>query len=298
MSLCLGAAARAQSMFIVYCDSGIAWRVGEHDHEFERARIEQNYAIDVQNAKDRYSNAVNAINSSGISGGEYTDEMNYANQQLQNDLQAATDRRIASYDAIYPHRWDEFGNYPEFVLVGYSGPCHFCSLYLSGGTISWFSFLLPYPGYNKPCLFGWHWGDHHGFREIQPARAAFRANTERRLGVKSRNAVDLAFHNANRFVQTRHRSDLGRTQNDDVKFLSDHHVPPARNSNVGHIVRDANNNPPRRTTGNSSSRGNSGNSNSRGSSRGSSGGSSGGNRGGSSGGGSRGGGGGGRDKGH
>ncbi len=250
--LFVGAPAKAEQFYIVYSDSGIAWRIGFHDHESQRAIIEQQYAIDIQNAKNRYANAVDDINRSGISGPDYTDEMNVANQQLQDDLLVASNRRIDAYDSIYPNRWNDFGRYPDFVLVGYTGPCRFCAVNMVGLTLDWFSFLLPYPGYNKPCLFGWHWGDRHRWQDIQPARAAFRANTERRLH-RNQSAVDIAFHNANRFVQTRHRSENGRTQNDDVKFMSDHHVPPPSNPNAGRIAHNANSNP--RGNRNSNSRG-------------------------------------------
>ena len=216
--------ARAQQMFILYDDSGIAWRIGQHDHENERRQIELDYAQDVLNAKDDYNAAVDAANQSN----DQQDMLLAASQRLQNDLQAAEDRRISRLDGLYPNRWNDLNNYPDLILVGYGGPCHFCAIDIVGNSIGWLSFFLPYPGYSKPCLFGWQYGQRHQFGDVRIARTAYRSRFEANLRLHPSTPADLAFHNANRFVQTRHRSDQGHTQADDVKFMSNNHLPPAR----------------------------------------------------------------------
>jgi len=300
MALTVPGLARAEQFFVLYCDSGIGWRIGQHDREVERRQIELNYAQDVLNAKDDYNAAVDAANQSN----DQQEMLLAASQRLQNDLQAAEDRRIAALDSLYPNRWNEIGNYPDLILVGYGGPCHFCSLDIEGGAIAWLSFLLPYPGYSRPCLFGWQYGARHQFGELRTARAAYRSRYDANLRLHPRTPADLAFHNANRFVQTRNRSNQGHPQNGDVTFMSNNHLRPAR-SNPPSLPRAATHTPIQRggtgappsyaprATVRSTGRGNTGGSTGRrntGGSSGGRGGSSSGGRGGSGGGGSGGGG--------
>jgi len=214
----------ADQFYILYCDSGIAWRIGLHDRENERRQIELDYAQDVLNAKDDYNAAVDYANRSD----DQQDLLNAASQRLQDDLQAAEDRRISRLDNLYPNRWRDIGNYPDLILVGYGGPCHFAAIDIEGGGISWLSFFLPYPGYSKPCLFGWQYGQRHQFGDVRVARNNYRLRFDANQRIHPQTPADLAFHNANRFVQSRHRSDQGHTVSGDVNFMSRNHLPPAR----------------------------------------------------------------------
>ena len=224
MALTVPGVARAEQFFVLYSDSGIGWRIGQHDREMERRQVELNYAQDVLNAKDDYNAAVDAANQ----GNDQQEMLLAASQRLQSDLQAAEDRRIAAMDALYPTRWDEISNYPDLILVGYGGPYHFCSLDIEGGALAWLSYFLPYPGYSKPCLFGWNYGARHQFGDVRIARANYRTRYEANLRLHPSTPADLAFHNANRFVQTKNRSNQGHTQSGDVTFMSKNHLPPAR----------------------------------------------------------------------
>lgn len=220
--------ASASTIFVLYTDSGVGWVIGMHDHEMQRAQIEADYAHDVAVAKDDYNAAVDAANYADATPEARQELMLAAEHRLEDDLQAAEDRRIALLDSIYPHRWRDFSHYPELVFVGYSGPCHFCQIDIEEGDIVWGAFWQPYPGFMGSCPFGWRWGEHHQFTEFAPARAAYRARFLAGKGARPRSAADVVFRTANRWVQTHHRSDTGHPQRGDINFLSQHQLQPQR----------------------------------------------------------------------
>ena len=211
--------------FVYYTDSGIAWRIGLHDHDAARAHIEREYEWEVHLARQDYEDAIYQADDPNNSDWDRHEMRLAAQERLDDDLQAAEDRRIERLDHLYPHRrWHDFYRYPNLLFVGWRGPCHFIELDigLGGLDISWCSFLDPYPGCTYPAPFGWGWGGRHPYRDFVHDRDAYRNHF---LAERPQPGIDAAYRQANELTFARHRIALGRPVASDPPFVRNHPRP-------------------------------------------------------------------------
>jgi len=147
-------------------------------HELDRQAIEEDYSAAVRDAQKHYDTDMASIRDEEAkdSGTVHQVDRDAVQQNLEQEIGEAADKREAAMVSIYPQVDYVRASHPQFA-VDQDGPYHVVGVNTAPtGEYVEVIYYRPYPMYVDVCPFGWFWGRPYAYSAFEVQFGLFHAS--------------------------------------------------------------------------------------------------------------------------